>query len=189
MRSPRFLLGLACALGFHFSAAANPLALAPADFAAPPSTFYVVGPSGEYVTQGREYRATSADGFEFIPTDNGPLGIFVAIDNLHTEKDPAKQQSYYLAVGAPYHQLLKPGVYLSAYRFPTAPSQAQLDVTVYDRGNNADHGYFSMLAITHDAAGNLVSRAVDFTLTGDVGGRIFGQLRYHSTIPTVTTLR
>ena len=186
---PHRFLSLACAVGYHVSAAAGPLVLAPATPESLPSTFYVAGPPGEYVTQGREYRATSAEGFEFILTDNGPNGLYVVVDNFNSEKDFDKQQSYEVSVGAPYHQLLKPGVYLSAYRFPTDPSQAQLDATVYDRGNNAGHGYFSVLAISRDALGKLTSLAVDFTLTGDVGGRIFGQLRYHSTIPTVTTLR
>jgi hypothetical protein len=81
-------------------------------------------------------------------------------------------------------QLLQIGTYTGAQRFPfNSPTKPGISISGAGRGNNTQTGWFNVLDIAYDDAGNLSTFAVDFKQFDEAGAEgLYGSLRYNSAI-------
>lgn len=82
-------------------------------------------------------------------------------------------------------QPLHVGLYTDAQRFPfNSPTKPGIDISGNGRGNNTETGWFDVLEIAYDAAGNLSKFAVDFKQfdESNTTAGLYGSLRFNSSI-------
>jgi hypothetical protein len=81
-------------------------------------------------------------------------------------------------------QALHVGLYTGAQRFPfNSPTRPGIDISGAGQGNNTETGWFNVLDIGYDEAGELSTFAVDFKQFDEAGtAGLYGSLRYNSSI-------
>jgi hypothetical protein len=84
-------------------------------------------------------------------------------------------------LGQPLHV----GLYTNAQRFPfNSPTKPGINISGNGRGNNTQTGWFNVLDIEYDAAGDLSKFAVDFKQFDEssITTGLYGSLRFNSSI-------
>lgn len=82
-------------------------------------------------------------------------------------------------------QPLSVGMYTGAQRFPfNSPTKPGISVSGNGRGNNSQTGWFNVLEIAYDDAGNLSKFAVDFKQFDESNKTVglYGSMRFNSSI-------
>jgi large repetitive protein len=130
--------------------------------------------AGDWVGAGRRFTVTQADGAIAANPSSG--GVRVSFQG---------STWWYLTFVPPSGEVLTPGVYEGATRWPfQSPTAPGLDVTGDGRGCNTLAGRFTVFEIEYDASGNVVRFAVDYEQHCEgVAAALFGSVRYNSSMP------
>ncbi|NJD06771.1 MAG: hypothetical protein FIA97_09785 [Methylococcaceae bacterium] len=135
------------------------------------------GEANEYVSQGQQYRLTTADGsFSIASPDAGTLTL--SVENL-----PAL--SWQLKLAAADGQSLSVGSFESAQREGSQEAgHPGLDFFGDGRGCNTVTGRFDVLELVRDGQGNVIHLAVHFEQHCEGGlPALIGEVRYDSDVP------
>ena len=145
------------------------------------TSLLLTGDPGDYITGGRTYFYTDADG-PFTATLNYHNGVSLAF---HT---PTYSHWWYLDFSAPGNQLLTVGTYAGAVRFPFEGSLAGLSLSGDGRGCNTLTGSFEVKEVVYGSGTNVVSFRATFEQHCEgLGPAARGEIRYNATIPVQIT--
>jgi len=173
------------ACGRIFSISAVALLFA-ADARAAVTSLLLTGDPGDYISGGQTLYFTPADG-TFSAYTNYSNGVTVAF---HT---PSYSHWWYLNFAAPNRQLLTPGVYTGAMRWPFETSQPGLSVYGDGRGCNTLTGSFEIKDVVYGpgatgADGSVISfRATYEQHCEGFAAAARGEIRYNATVPIEMT--
>ncbi|MGB0767544.1 MAG: PEP-CTERM sorting domain-containing protein [Phycisphaeraceae bacterium] len=141
-----------------------------------------------------DYRITPDDGWSFEGTRNQVDGsnaenaLTFSLRNLlpNDPEDPQPARDWLIEFAAPDRQLIVPGLYEGATRFPFQPDDKPgIDISGTRRGEFDLAGTFEVLEAVYAADGTLDRFAVDFTTIEDNNPAewIVAELRYNSLVP------
>jgi len=157
--------------------------------AAPITALYLTGSAKSYVVGVQTITITPSDGFTFTPTMGtnfygvtGPNYVEMAVTNFANFPN---YQFWYLDLAVPEGQLLAPGLYSNATRFPfEAADEPGLSLYGDGRGDNRSTGYFDILEIAY-SGNQLISLAADFVQYDEFNPQSIssGSIRFDSDIP------
>jgi hypothetical protein len=134
---------------------------------------------GDYIGQGETHVWTRTESLIQIDVQAGPLSTrHVAFRVIAPDGN-----RWGLNFAAPVGQVLQPGDYVGATRWPfQASSVPGLDVSGFSRGCNALTGRFRIYQIHFDSGGNVDQFAADFEQHCEGGAAaLFGAFRFNST--------
>ena len=159
----------------------------------PITALYLSGSPDSYVVGNQTITITPADGFTFSPTIGthfygvpGPNYLDMAVTNF---TNFPYYQWWYLDLAVPEGQLLAPGLYTNATRYPFELSDAAgLSLFGDGRGDNTSTGYFDILEIAY-SGNQLMSLAADFVQYDEFNPQSIssGSIRFNSNIPINTS--
>jgi len=153
------------------------LLLVAADAHAGVTSWMMTGDPGDYITGGRTYYYTTADG-PFTARLNYHNGVSLSF---HT---PSYSHWWYIDFSAPGQQRLAVGLYNGALRFPFEGTQAGLSLYGDGRGCNTLTGTFEVKEVVYGSGSDVLSFRASFEQHCEgwtVAAR--GEVRYNATIP------
>jgi len=147
-----------------------------ADARASVTSLLLTGDPGDYISGGRTYFYTPADGL-FTVNRNYHNGVSLSF---HT---PSYSHWWYVDFSAPGQQSLAVGVYSGALRFPFEGSQAGLDVSGDGRGCNTLQATFEVKEVTYGSSGAVLSFWATFEQHCEgFAPAARGEIRYNATV-------
>jgi hypothetical protein len=157
-------------------------------FAGPVTVLELWGSPSSYVVGNQTLSLLPSDGYNFITTigthffgDPAPDYIDIAVNAFPN----VSLHWFYLDLAVPQGQMLQPGFYPSATRYPFEASNVPgLSLYGDGRGDNQSIGYFNILEISYSGT-LLQTLAVDFVQYDELNLNAIssGSLRYNSSIP------
>lgn len=163
-----------------------------ADVLASSGTVYLQSDPGSWVGGGLPSPTVTwthgIDGLFYGGPNYGDFtkGVDIRFDNGGNWNFQFAAPSYDPVTNTNNGQLLQLGLYQGAERFPfNSPTNPGMDISGNGRGDNTLSGWFNVLEIGYDTAGNLSKFAVDFKQFDESSTTIglYGSLRFNSTIP------
>lgn len=152
------------------------------------SAIYFVGPccGKDYISSGKSLLFTEGDGkFNSQISFNRREEHGVSIDFFGS--DEKEYTNYLFAFYSPKGQVLIPGIYKNATRFPfNSSNEPGLSISGCGRGCNRLKGEFEILEILRGEKGKLISFAANFLQRCDGEDPLIGTLRYNSSYPIST---
>lgn len=157
----------------------------------PTTVLELSGSPESYVVGNQTLTITPSEGFTFTGTvgsDDGmsePDDLEISATNFTS---PTSSQFWYLDLAVPEGQLLAPGFYGNATRFPFEEADAPgLSLYGDGRGDNRSSGYFDILEISYSGS-QLLSLAADFVQYDELNMNAVssGSVRFNSDIPIGT---
>lgn len=132
--------------------------------AAPITGLYYTSSPTSWVGHGETVVIDPSDGFDFFVSRNFDQGVSFAINDFASNPDFWSTRWWYLDFTAPFNQLLQPGHYANATRFPFQDvDDPGLDFSGNGRGNNRLSGFFDVLEVSYGAKSEVLAFAANFT--------------------------
>ena len=138
--------------------------------------------AGDYIGDGQPHRYASSDG-TFTARRNFDNGVSISFNT------PMFTHWWHLDFSAPQDQLLIPGVYSGAVRYPFQPPDiAGLSVSGDGRGCNTLTGNFEVLEVTYGTGDEVVAFRATFEQHCEgAAPALRGEIRFNATVPIELT--
>jgi hypothetical protein len=137
---------------------------------------------GDFIGGGQDHLYTVADG-TFIARKNFDNGVSIAFNT------PTFSHFWHLDFAAPHAELLTPGLYAGAVRFPFQPDDVPgLDVSGDGRGCNMLTGTFQVHEVVYGAADDVTAFRATFEQHCEgAAPALRGEIRFNATVPIELT--
>jgi VCBS repeat-containing protein len=147
------------------------------------SSLVMTSQSGDYIGGGQSYNYTTATG-TFTGYGNSQSGVEISYI------EPGYTNWWYLNFATPYNQVLRPGTYLSATRYPFEDLGVPgLDVDGDGRGSNTLTGQFTVLQALYDTTGKVLSFDATFVQHSEgATPALSGEIKYNAFTPPAGVL-
>lgn len=138
-----------------------------------PTSFYYYSEDGDFIGQGQEV---------FLTPDDGNFQLNSNFDNGITVSTPGLITSYSVNFSAPFDEVLTPGLYEDATRWPFQNSSTPgLSIFGDGRGCNTLTGQFEISEIAFDDSGNPIAIDAIFEQHCEGGTpALFGRIRFNA---------
>lgn len=149
------------------------------------TSFYMISSERDYIGQGKAYAYLEREKTQFQVQRSGRGGESSKPEVIKIEVgEKDSWQHWHLAFTSPEHQVLQPGVYKMAERYPFNDNMPGLSISGHGRGCNTLIGEFEILEVKRLENGEIESFAANFIQRCEKSmPPLFGIIRYNSIVP------
>ena len=144
------------------------------------TSLVMVSQPGDWIGQGQSYDDTPSMG-TFTASRNGDHGITIMYQSSTNIGD-----WWTVSFAAPYNQVLSPGAYTNANRYPFQDlSQPGMEISGQARGSDQVYGQFTVTQALYDASGDVVSFDATFVQHSEspTAPALTGEIKYNAFTP------